>query len=392
MSKDIEILRELAKKVAEIANLPEMEQRKKAWVHFNGLRPSRPMVLCFPEGAWSELLPADALLCEDGQLRAWEWALRQKIYWWENLRDDNVIEPFFDMGHHVAVGDFGLTTEYIGGENKGSYSWKPSITNLEQDLEKLKFRTIQAYPDGTKQALDTAGEIFGDILPPRVRGNFWWSLGLTETAIKMLGLEEFMYAMYDEPQNLHALMDFLSKEALNYIETLEKMELLSANTGCDYVGSGGVGATDLLPNRTPARLCNMWGFCESQETVGVSPAMFAEFVLPYQMPILEKFGLNCYGCCEPLHERWEYIKTIPNLRRVSVSPWCDVLKMSAYLKGDYVFSCKPNPSYVCTGFDENAIRRGLRQTMDVCKNNVLEIIMKDTHTVQNDPKRLSRWV
>ena len=65
----------------------------------------------------------------------------------------------------------------------------------------------------------------------------------------------------------------------------------------------------------------MWGFGESQETVGVSPEMFAEFVLPYQLPILERFGLNCYGCCEPLDKRWEYVKQIPRLRRVSVSPW-----------------------------------------------------------------------
>ena len=45
--------------------------------------------------------------------------------------------------------------------------------------------------------------------------------------------------------------------------------------------------------------------------------MFAEFVLPYQLPILERFGLNCYGCCEPLDQRWS---TLKQLRRASVSP------------------------------------------------------------------------
>ena len=52
------------------------------------------------------------------------------------------------------------------------------------------------------------------------------------------------------------------------------------------------------------RTRDMWGFGESQETVGVSPAMFGEFIFPYQLPLLERFGLNCYGCCEPLDKRW----------------------------------------------------------------------------------------
>ena len=79
------------------------------------------------------------------------------------------------------------------------------------------------------------------------------------------------------------------------------------------------------------RLKDMWGFCESQETVSVDPELFAEFVLPYQMPILERFGLNCYGCCEGLDSRWDYIRHIPNLRRVSVSPWADEAKMAEQL-------------------------------------------------------------
>jgi hypothetical protein len=94
------------------------------------------------------------------------------------------------------------------------------------------------------------------------------------------------------------------------------------------------------------------GICGSQETVGISPDMFAEFVLPYQLPILEKFGLNCYGCCEAVHERWKYISRVPRLRRVSVSPWCDQQAMAGYLKREYVFSRKPNPSYVCAFFNE----------------------------------------
>jgi hypothetical protein len=120
--------------------------------------------------------------------------------------------------------------------------------------------------------------------------------------------------------------------------------------------------------------------------------MFNEFVFQYQLPMMELFGLNCYGCCEPIQDRWQYIKDIPNLRRLSVSPWCDQEKMADYLGKNYIFSRKPNPSPVCTNFDEEIIRNDIHNTLKIAKDNVLEIIMKDTHTVLNQPERITRWV
>ncbi len=82
---------------------------------------------------------------------------------------------------------------------------------------------------------------------------------------------------------------------------------------------------------------DMWGFGESQETTQVSPSMFEEFIFPYQLPILERFGLNCYGCCEPLNKRWYLIKKIPRLRRVSISPWADLHDMAEKLGSNYIY-------------------------------------------------------
>jgi len=92
--KDRETLRMLAGRVREIADLPEMETRRRRWREFNALRPERPMILCFPEGASLELVPESELTCEDPFLRRWEWNLRFKLYWWDHLRDDNVLEPW----------------------------------------------------------------------------------------------------------------------------------------------------------------------------------------------------------------------------------------------------------------------------------------------------------
>lgn len=121
--------------------------------------------------------------------------------------------------------------------------------------------------------------------------------------------------------------------------------------------------------------------------------MFAEFVFPYQIPLLERFGLNCYGCCEPLDARWAVIRQAPNLRRVSVSAWADLKKMADLLEENYVFSMKPNPADLAKpNIDERAIRQKLREALEITRGCRVEIIMKDNHTLGCNPENAVRWV
>lgn len=197
-----------------------------------------------------------------------------------------------------------------------------------------------------------------------------------------------MYDMVECPDNLHRLMAFLRDGTAARLDYLESNGLLAPNWDGAYVGSGGFGWTHELPQADYAdavRTRDMWGFCESQETVGVSPAMFEEFIAPYQASLMERFGLNCYGCCEPLDKRWHVVKKLPRVRRVSVSAWADLRVMADYLQDDYVFSYKPNPATLAgPTFDEDAIRADLREAMRITRGCCLEVVMKDCHTIGRD--------
>jgi len=396
-SKDREILRSLAGRVREIAELPEQATRKRRLANHNTLQPERPIILAFPEGAWVELLPDSAMQCEDESLRGWEKELRQKIYWWDHLRDDNTVEPFFNIGWKIDKGNNGFEIAYEHGDNRGSYHWVAPIQNIEADFDRLKPATFAVDREGTLADVALASEVFGDLLPPRIRGNYFWTSGLTWEAIKLIGLETLMFAPYDQPEGLHRLLGFLRDEHLRFLTWMESENLLSDSNQDDYVGSGGVAYTDELsqPGRNPGdpvRLKDRWGFAESQETVGVSPEMFNEFILPYQLPLLAQFGLTCYGCCEGLHDRIDSILKVPNLRRISVSPWCDQKIMADKLGRNFVFSRKPNPTQICLTFNDAAIRNDLSTTLALAGQGSLEIIMKDTATIQNEPWRISRWI
>jgi hypothetical protein len=391
---DTEILRNLARQVRELAEQPEMADRRQLWLAHNALQSTRPLIVCSPEGAWSEILPETALQCQDPALRRWEWNLRERIHTGARLRDDQVIEPFFDIGWRVDVGDYGVQVPYTRGDNRGSYVWDPPLKNLPGDLDKLHFRSLSVDRDATQRDLSLAHDSFGDILPARLRWQPWWTTGLTWTAVELIGLEQLMLLMYDDPAAVHRLLKFLCDEMLHFIDWFEREGLLTPNNASNYCGSGGIAfSSELRPADTATRLKDYWGFAESQETVGVSPAMFEEFILPYQLPLLEKFGLTYYGCCEGLEHRLDRIlKQVPNLRRISVAPKANQEIIAGQLQGRYVYCRKADPVPVSVDFNEAAIRADLRRTLTLAKGQPLELILKDTHTVRYEPWRLARWI
>ena len=171
------------------------------------------------------------------------------------------------------------------------------------------------------------------------------------------------------------------------------------NNGGDFHGTGGYGWTDELPSSgfdgSHVKTEDMWGFCESQETVGVSPEIFEEFIFPYQNEILQRFGLNIYGCCEPLDTRWDVVKKIPRLRKVTVSPWSNNETMAEHLSGDYVYCKKVNPALIAvSNVDEDAVRKELREVFNATKKHrcPTEVLMRDVMTLANKAENAVRWV
>lgn len=399
--EDIAILRGLYQHKREMAQLPIMAERKQLWKRHAALDSQRPMILAETMGVLDELIPLSTLRCKADWARGLERELRELTFKVENVQDDFVVEPWITFGWMIIVGDYGVVTEIERTTNEtrlASYHWKAPILDLDRDFDKLRFRSLSVDREKTLAWKNFLEEHFGDILPLRLRANYWWTTGLTWTAINLIGLEGLMLNMYDNPSGLHRLMAFLRDEFNHYLDWFETEQLLTLNNEDDYVGSGSIGYTDALPNHSwkagdPVTAGALWGLSESQETVGVSPKLFEEFVLPYQIPVISRFGLSYYGCCEPVHTRIKLIKQIPNLRRVSVSPWANETSMARECAREIIYCRKPNPAQISTSvFDEDAIRQDIRTTLQAAGGCNLEFAMKDVHTLSNQPWRLGRWV
>lgn len=400
---DLTILRKLAERKAAGAADPVNRERRQAWYNLDGGSSWRPMVLAEFGGIGDDQRPLsqDCLQCQDAWARGVEWGLRIELWQFEQLQDDHVIEPWINTGWQVRGTDFGVQKVDHRPDNNGKLgarSWEPALKNLDTDFAKLKHRTFSVDREASLAGKARLEEVFAGILPVRLRSGYWWTLGMTITAIDLIGLENLMLYMFDNPDGLHRLMGFLRDDNLAYARWLEQEGLLCLNNENDYIGSGSMGYTRDLPQPDApkdgkVRTKDQWVLLESQETVGVGPDLFEEFIFPYQNDVAAHFGKCYYGCCEPVNNRWHVLTRLPNLARVSVSPWADEAVMAAGCGTRIVFSRKPNPTLISTPhFDEVQIRADLRQTLRAAGKCRLEIIMKDVHTLSNDPGRLARWV
>jgi len=393
--EDRSILRDLAKRVAEIAGLPVMEERRRMWKEHNRLRRVRPMILVFPEGAWRELAQEIRLECEGQAARGIESGLRSRIYAHEHIHDDIPVERNWTVSSAIGNTGWGLAPRWKpSADPTGARAFDPVIIE-PADLKRLRAPEVTFDEKETERRLALPRELFGDILDVKLKHITHVSYHLMNQYTALRGLEQVMMDMAINPGMLHDAMAFFEDAHHRMLRQYVDLNFLMLNNDGEYHSSGGLGYTDELPASgfDPARVrpSDMWASAEAQELAQVSPEMHEEFSLQYERRLLAPFGLNGYGCCEDLTRKLDHVLTIPNIRRISIAPWADVEKCAEELGDKAIFSWKPHPSHMCGRFDPGMIRGYIKHTLDVTRGCVVEMILKDTHTCDHHPERFTVW-
>lgn len=398
-TKDIAIIRELGKQIAEIAALPIQEEKRELWRKLNGLKPERPMVM-IDQVCWNEMNINDELTlqCEDNECRKYERQMRMKLFQWKHFPVDMVMEPVIKVNRAVKDSGFGIKVEDEVAVTDDTNAVQGHLyTNLlenDEDIEKIQMPVITHDTAETERRFSLANELFDGILDITSFSNVPY-LGIWDIITTWMGAQNVLMAIMDRPEFMHRVADRMSKGHLHKLDQLEEQGLLGAPQHLIHC----TGAyTDELPAEgyDPAkpRTQDRWMFGLAQILGSVSPDMYDEFEITYTKPICERFGRVYYGCCEPLHAKMDQVRKLPNVRKVSMSPWADEERGAAELSGDYVFSRKPNPALLATtSFNPDAIREDLTKTRDICARNgsPLELIQKDISTVCYEPQRLFEW-
>lgn len=403
MNQDHKILRELAKQYAQIAFENERAHVWELHADINDLCPQRPIAL-IDELPWHEL-NVDGFLtlqCQDAEYRGVENFMRQTIFKHKYFPGDMMVKSYIPVGktiHSTGIGvdvkEEILVTDKASGVV--SHRYENQFASME-DIDKLHNEVITYDREASVRRLTKISEAIADIVPVKLVGaDTGYGLGHMPWDIisTYMSVDNLLYDLIDEPEKMHALVGKLTDIFIDTVRQYEELNLF--NPDSTYVHSSCAASRDLKKNpldQDHVKASNVWGRGLAQILASVSPAMHEEFEIEYAKKSLAPFGLVYYGCCEPLDNKIDIVRKIPNLRKISITPWADIHRAADAVGSDYVISAKPNPANLpYAASNPDLIRKELRTILNACKKNhtPCELLLKDISTSGYNLENLIVW-
>jgi hypothetical protein len=398
---DKTVLRKLAEQVAAIAADPVNRERAELWRRLNDMQSVRPMVW-INEIPWHEM---DV----DGELtlrtrhpwaQAQERELRRTVYQWRHLPGDMIVDNYFACPLAIHSTDFGIIEDVDVARTDPasdivSRHYHKQIHDFP-DLEKIRMPVVTHNPSATEYSYAAMCELYGDLMPVKKVGqtHIWFTPW--DYLIRWWGVEDAMLDMYERPDLVHAAVERMVDAWMVELDQFVAQNLLALDANNTRIGSGGYGYTSALPggdfDPQYVKPHNMWGCSNAQIFSEVSPRFHWEFALEHDIRWLSRWGMNYYGCCEPLDGKVELLRRIPRLRKVSVTPWCKTQRAVEALGPHWVLSRKPNPAVFAEDqWNPVRARQEIRDFLEAARGCHVELIMKDISTVRRQPQRLWEW-
>ena len=388
-------LRTLAGTYAAYARGDVMAKRREKWRLHNGLRERTCPFHIEDNGTYlRDLVPA--LKCEDPVERNLEARLVNAIVAYERIDDDRIIPDRFVVEWVVETTNLCDELQFTRAEDGRGGSWgyesnKP-IKDIDADFGKLRKRTPTLNRQLTQRNAELALKVFQGLLPVVVGtcGSLY-SNGISNKAVHLMGMQELYLQMAMNPEAVHRLLTFLAEDNMALGQWEEQQGLLTLNNdGNQGYCSGSSQYSDEIPGRPIKPGERIWsrdryGYLEAQEAAGISPDMFAEFLMPHFRKLSAKFKLMKFGCCEPVHGYMPHLQELHGLRKVSVTPWCNLEKLAANCPKNIIWSRKSVPLKLCgTTFDPAEFRAHLKETLDFGAGHFVEFVFRDTNRLTAD--------
>jgi hypothetical protein len=391
-AKDKQRLRELAGKYAEYACGETMNERREKWRLHNRLQEKTFPFHIEDNGSYfSDLTPP--LECEDDRCRDLEGRLLHALTAYEMINDDRIIPNRFIVDWRTSMtsicDELSIRHADNGQGSSLGYETNRPISDIDRDMGKLKKREISLDAGETDRHAELAKEVFAGLLPVEVgRPSSLYSHGITNKAVDLMGMEELYLQMAMNPDAVHRLFGFLAEDNLALGQWEEDQGLLTLNhDGNQGYCSGSSLFSDETATAAGEQVVSTdrYGYLESQESAGVSAEMFDEFLMPHFSKLAAKFKLLKFGCCEAVHNLMPVLRRLPGLRKVSVTPWCDLDVLVETCPADIIWCRKPIPLKLCgTTFDSNDLRAHLQETLDKGAGHFVEFVYRDTNLLTGE--------
>lgn len=398
---DINTLRELGRQKAEIATNLLQQKNEKLWTDTNNIKMTKPPIF-INEIPWHEMNYNNELTLrsENTFCREIEIKLRREIYCWNHLTGSMVVSPYIECPLIINDSGFGIEedVDIVKGDDASdivSRHFNIQIRN-EEDIQKIKDPLISLDTCKTEENYQTMQEIFDGILEIRKTGvkGYWFTPW--DYLIRWTGITEAMMDLIERPEYIEKLVERYVDASMARLDAYEKLGIWASNNDNTRVGSGGYGycsdleSSEKLPVNAPLK--QLWGCGNAQIFSEVSPNMHWEFSLKHELRWIERFGLSYYGCCEPLHNKLHILQKIPNLRKISMSPWSELENIREFTQKKYVLSCKPSPAiFAYDIWSPEQAKEDILKILKKTEGCSIELVMKDISTVRYKPQKLWDW-
>ena len=319
---------------------------------------------------WSRILGFDMTEYYTNPLCYLENSLKTKLERFKVLKDDSYVTKLISIfiGVNLEPSMFGVPSVYQPDRDPANDSHSPVIHSHE-DLDKLKapdFKTsgimplVHRFYSEIRSALP---EDFSVAFPI-------WGRGPWGVAQHLMGFENLMLAVYDDPDMVHRLMSFIVE--------CQKEWLLARASFLGQELSLGVMYNDEVNCRV------------------FSPAMYEEFVFPYETEIADfQNGITYWHSCGDSGPILKFVKKLKNLQMHDVSAWTDWDVAAVELKGTGIaLEVRLHPVKDVLFASQEQMRdklRRLRETFTGLPVTVRADGLQSVTNLKDDLKKICEW-
>jgi hypothetical protein len=380
------------------------------WARYNAHRPRGevgkiPVSLTFeniPDRQWDLVFGPGHLRCQRDLARDVEFYLKRRIWVAENVPDDHVVWPalpvpaVYTPQHHQwgvelawvhtadELGSTAIVAPFAGENAIDLSRLRRPRTAVEEAATADRLAQVAALTGG-RLAVYPVYETLGE--------------GPFEFVVQLRGMEQIFYDVYDRPAQIHALMEFVTQAILADHERRQERGWIncpSEPTGCyQMVPTFRQIATYLPPDfaERPPRLSDERAYVHAQSAFGLGPAMYEEFVHPYNSRIAALFAPKTvyYHGCENLDQKLDVIATLPNLGRHHVSPWSSVALAAETYQGAVNLEVITHPNLIARGFPKERMKAEMQRLVEAAEGHPMDLSITDIHSLGDNPDSLRIW-
>jgi len=397
-------LQALVEEVVALAGDPREAEKKELWARHQALQPTGKVPVCvsyegIPAPQWDFMFGENHLKTTSPLARTIEFDLKRRIWMARNVPDDHVVWPLITVGAVAErVRDWGVPLEWTAPED--TLGAKRIVAPFADGIDLPRLTEPETIVDekATARRVAEAEELTSGQLGVIVR---YPHMGHSpfETVVRLRGMGRLLVDVIEQPDGVHALMDFVTKATLKHHQRREQRGWI--NTLVDPSGTYHVGdfmrvnasyLAEDFSSREP-RLSDEWAYVSAQSSASLGPEMFEEFVHQYHVRLAQPYTGETvyYHGCERLDEKMNCIAGLPNLRRFHVSPWSSVSKAREVFAGSVVLEVHCHPGKVFFTSTPEEMRSEIEGLVAEAEGVPMDLNLSDIHSIDGKPETLRTW-